>query len=316
MTKKQQEIKILSVNISEKRRTIKYPAKEIKIIDNGIEGDAHSGNWHRQVSLFGKETIDKYSKILKREIAFGELADNITTEGMEIFHVKPFDRFISEKVDLEVTQIGKENHGDSIPIYEELGNYLEIRMREVVFCRVKKGGVMTVGDVMKYYPKVFKVLVITLSDRASKGEYEDRSGPRIKELTEEYFKEIDWRCDVISKIIPDNNNELISVLQKAKEDDFDIIFTTGGTGIGPRDITVDVVKPLLDKEIPGIMEMIRIKYGMEKPNALISRSVAGLMDHTMVFTLPGSVKAVNEYMSEITKILRHLLLMLYGIDTH
>ena len=316
MKNKQQEIKILSVNISEKRRTIKYPVKEIKINDKGIEGDAHSGSWHRQISLFGKETIDKYSKLLKREIAFGELADNITTEGMEIFHAKTFDRFISDKVDLEVTQIGKENHGDSIPIYEELGNYLEIRMREVVFCRVKKGGIMTAGDVLKYYPKVFKVLVITLSDRASKGEYEDRSGPRIKELTKEYFKEIDWRCDVSSKIIPDDAEVLKSVLQKAKQDNFDVIFTTGGTGISHRDITPEVVSDFLDKEIPGIMELIRIKYGQKKPNALLSRGVAGVAGDSLVYALPGSVKAVNEYLHEIFKTLKHLIFMLHGIDVH
>jgi molybdenum cofactor synthesis domain-containing protein len=266
--------------------------------------------------LFGKETIDKYSKLLKREIAFGELADNITTEGMEIFHAKTFDRFISDKVDLEVTQIGKENHGDSIPIYEELGNYLEIRMREVVFCRVKKGGIMTAGDVLKYYPKVFKVLVITLSDRASKGEYEDRSGPRIKELTKEYFKEIDWRCDVTSKIIPDDKEELKSVLQKAKEDNFDVIFTSGGTGISHRDITPEVVTEFLDKEIPGIMEIIRIKYGQKKPNALLSRGVAGVAGDSLVYALPGSVKAVNEYLHEIFKTLKHLIFMLHGIDVH
>ena len=64
------------------------------------------------------------------------------------------------------------------------------------------------------------------------------------------------------------------------------------------------------------MDMVRMKYGMEKPNALISRSIAGLMNNTMIFTLPGSVKAVNEYMAEITKVLRHLLLMLYSIDAH
>jgi len=80
---------------------------------------------------------------------------------------------------------------------------------------------------------------------------------------------------------------------KIQRYNYDFIFTTGGTGIGHRDITVDVVKPLLDKEIPGIMDMIRMKYGMEKPNALISRSVAGLMNNTMVFTLPGSVRAVK-----------------------
>jgi molybdopterin biosynthesis enzyme MoaB len=73
---------------------------------------------------------------------------------------------------------------------------------------------------------------------------------------------------------------------------------------------------LLDKEIPGIMESIRMKYAAEKPNALLSRGVAGVMGTTLVYTLPGSVKAVNEYMEEILKTLRHLFYMLYGLDAH
>ena len=96
----------------------------------------------------------------------------------------------------------------------------------------------------------------------------------------------------------------------------DIVITTGGTGIGPRDITVDVVKPLLDKEIPGIMELIRVKYGTEKPNALVSRGVAGVIGETLVYTLPGSVKAVEEYLAEITKTIRHSIYMLNGLDLH
>ena len=103
---------------------------------------------------------------------------------------------------------------------------------------------------------------------------------------------------------------------RASGNDFDIIFTTGGTGIGPRDITPEVVKPLLDKEIPGIMESIRIKYGMEKPNALLSRSIAGVMKKSLIYTLPGSVRAVNDYMSEILKTLEHLIYMQRGIDAH
>jgi len=94
------------------------------------------------------------------------------------------------------------------------------------------------------------------------------------------------------------------------------MITTGGTGIGQRDITVETVKPLLDKEIPGIMEAIRIKYGSQKPNALLSRGVAGLMNNTLVYTLPGSVKAVNEYMTEILKTLEHLIYMREGLDAH
>ena len=73
------------------------------------------------------------------------------------------------------------------------------------------------------------------------------------------------------------------------------------------DFTPEVVKTVMDKEIPGIMELIRIKYGQEKPNALLSRGVAGVMGNSLIYSLPGSVKAVNEYMSEITKTLQHLI---------
>lgn len=96
----------------------------------------------------------------------------------------------------------------------------------------------------------------------------------------------------------------------------EMIFTTGGTGIGPRDITVETVRPMLDKEIPGIMEYIRIRYGADKPNALLSRGVAGIAGNALVYTLPGSLKAVDEYMTEILKTLKHTVLMKYGLDVH
>ena len=187
--------------------------------------------------------------------------------------------------------------------------------KEGIFVRVIRGGILKEGDEFEYHPHIFKTLIITLSDRASKGEYADRSGPRVNELIQTFFDMNNFKYSVDTTIIPDDEAQLNELLKNAV-DNYDFVFTTGGTGIGHRDITVDVVKPLLDKEIPGIMDMIRMKYGMKKPNALISRSVAGLMNNTMVFTLPGSVRAVNEYMSEITKVLRHLILMLNGIDAH
>jgi molybdopterin biosynthesis enzyme MoaB len=73
---------------------------------------------------------------------------------------------------------------------------------------------------------------------------------------------------------------------------------------------------MLEKEIPGIMEQIRMKYGAEKPNALLSRGVAGTIGNSIVYTLPGSVKAVNEYMTEILKTYEHLVYMIHGLDTH
>ncbi len=161
-----------------------------------------------------------------------------------------------------------------------------------------------------------KIKVITLSDRASRGEYADLSGPEIVQSLDTYFKEKVWAFTIDSLIIPDDASLLGKNLLKAKEDKMDIVFTTGGTGIGPRDFTPEVMKKVLDKEIPGIMENIRLKFGQKIPNALLSRGVAGVMGESQVYSLPGSVKAVREYMGEILKTLEHLIFMLHGIDTH
>ena len=93
----------------------------------------------------------------------------------------------------------------------------------------------------------------------------------------------------------------------------DFVFTTGGTGISPTDITPETVKPLLQREIPGIMENIRQKYGATNPAALLSRSVAGQSGDSLIFTLPGSVKAVQEYLAEICTSLEHLVYMRMGL---
>jgi molybdopterin adenylyltransferase len=164
-------------------------------------------------------------------------------------------------------------------------------------------------------PETYKILVITLSDRAFRGEYEDLSGPRVKEILSDYLSSLNWKYSVSLTLIPDDSHKLRDLLEMGSNQ-CSIIITTGGTGIGPRDITVDTVKPLLEKEIPGIMEFIRIKYGSEKPNALLSRGVSGIIGKSLIYTLPGSVKAVEEYMSEIVKTLRHTIYMQYGIDNH
>lgn len=305
-------IKVVSVNISEKKGTIKEPVAQIELNEIGVQGDAHSGKWHRQVSLLGTESFRKFELQAKRPLHYGEFAENITTEGITLYETHPLDRFSIGEALLEVTQIGKKCHGDSCAIYREVGNC--VMPKEGIFCRVLRPGIVKAGDLMEYLPRIFKVKVITLSDRASAGEYEDRSGPRIVQLMEEFFTSVGWKAEIERVVIPDEATLLKQHLKGPMN--ADIVITTGGTGIGPRDITVDVVKPLLDKEIPGIMELIRVKYGAEKPNALVSRGVAGVIGETLVYTLPGSVKAVEEYLAEITKTIKHSIFMLNGLDLH
>ncbi len=308
------ELKILSVNISKEKGTIKVPAKEITLNHQGVMDDAHAGPWHRQVSLLGKESIDRFAKQAGRRIDFGEFAENISTQGIELVNTSPLDRFSGEHVELEVTQIGKACHGTSCAIFREVGNC--VMPKEGIFARVIRQGTLRPGDALQYKPRAFRFHVITLSDRASKGVYTDRSGPRIVELLEEHFAAQPRNIEVKHSVIPDDASSLSVLIEKTTYDEADVIITTGGTGIGPRDITVETIRPMLDKEIPGIMEMIRVKYGQEKPNALLSRGVAGLISESLIYTLPGSVKAVNEYMEEILKSMEHLIYMRHGLDVH
>lgn len=307
-------VKVLSVNVSDAKGTAKHPVDFIELNSTGVKGDAHSGMWHRQVSLLGVESIEKFNAANNLRIKYGDFAENITTKGFCLYECIPGDRLVGSGVELEVTQIGKLCHADGCAIFSQVGSC--IMPREGIFTRVLKTGRLKAGDELELIPRTYKVKVVTLSDRASRGDYEDRSGPEVVRLVNQFFNDIGWRHSVNSTIIPDDAATLTSTVVEAKNNGYDLLITTGGTGIGPRDVAPDVVRPLLDKEIPGIMEMIRMKYGADKPNALISRSIAGVMGSMFVYTLPGSVKAVGEYMQEIIKIQKHLFLMLMGIDSH
>lgn len=310
----ERQISILSVNISEKKGTIKKPVDSISLSGIGVEGDAHSGPWNRQVSLLGIESIEKFSKEAGRDIKFGEFAENLTTKGLKLYKTLPLDRFISESIDLEVTQIGKHCHGTNCQIFREVGNC--VMPKEGIFARVIRQGEMKAGDVLVYQQRIIKTTVITLSDRAYNGLYEDISGKRIEKRVDEFWGGRNRKSEIDYLLIPDDASKLEAAISQAVENGSDFIFTTGGTGIGPKDLTPDVVKPMFDKEIPGIMDLVRFKYGAEKPAALISRSIAGVIGNTLVYCLPGSTKAVNEYLDEILKTLEHSLYMIHQLDIH
>ena len=307
-------IKILSVNTSVKKGTIKRPVDSIELTEIGVVGDAHSGKWHRQVSLLASESITKFSAEAGRTIQFGEFAENITTGGLLLHECRPLDRFRNDSLELEVTQIGKKCHGDNCSIFREVGNC--VMPKEGIFARVIRNGELKPGDELEYLPKILDIQVITLSDRASAGEYEDKSGPHIKILSETFFSKTKRLTKITNHLIPDDPKMLTQLIKKAISTGADVVFTTGGTGIGPRDFTPETIRPILDKEIPGIMELIRVKYGMEKPAALLSRGIAGVAGKTLIYAMPGSVKAVTEYCNEILPTIEHSLFMLAGIDSH
>ncbi|MHA1540382.1 MAG: molybdenum cofactor synthesis domain-containing protein [Alphaproteobacteria bacterium] len=305
---------VLSTNISKKKGTVKESVPKIVLNADGIVGDAHAGSWHRQVSLLAIESIQKFGEKSGQVFEHGDFAENITTEGIDLLSLKLFDQLVIGSTKMEMTQIGKSCHGDGCAIYRKVGKC--VMPKEGIFCRIVEGGEIVPSDKIKIVPKVFKARVITLSDRASKGVYKDKSGDNVAQHLEKFFVAQEWRFEIERILLPDDAAQIEVALLAAKEDKIDVVFTTGGTGIGSRDVTPEAVLGVCDKVIPGIMEHIRLKFGVDKPNALISRSIAATLGKTLVFSLPGSVRATQEYMGEILKLLEHLVLMIHDIDAH
>lgn len=308
-----QQLEILSVNISDNKGIVKSPVEEIEINETGIKDDAHAGVWHRQVSLLAQESIERAQERANNCFPPGTFAENLTTRGIELGKASILDRFIGEDVELEVTQIGKKCH-TQCAIGQQIGDC--IMPAEGIFCRTIKGGKLKAGDRLRYVPKVFEVKIVVLSDRAAAGIYEDKSGKLIDTITSQWFIDKNMKVNTNIVIVPDEKSVLESILTDSFSDGVDMIFTTGSTGIGERDIAPETIEPMLDKKLDGIMELVRVKYGMTNPNAVLSRSLAGTKNKTLLFALPGNPKAVKEYMTEINSVLYHALLMLWGINKH
>lgn len=157
------------------------------------------------------------------------------------------------------------------------------------------------SDFTKNDDTEIKCAVIVCSDRISKGEKEDVSGKTIVEkmkafgiTTSEY------------KIIPDDFDQIETTVKSLADKKFELVIFTGGTGLSSRDVTPDAISPLIEKEIPGIMEHAR-NYGQQRmPYAMLSRSVAGFIKNTLVLTLPGSKKGVLETINALFPYILHL----------
>ena len=151
-----------------------------------------------------------------------------------------------------------------------------------------------------------KVAVITISDRASKGIYEDLSGPEIEKIL---LSEIP-SCKIERTIVPDEAEDILKALETFKG--FDFILTTGGTGIGPRDLTPNITEQYCDKELPGISETLRAESLKETNSAMLSRGFSGMKDSTIIVNFPGSVKAVSLCTKVLAPVMVHAVKMIKG----
>ena len=156
-----------------------------------------------------------------------------------------------------------------------------------------------------------KCAVITLSDKGSKGEREDKSGTFLKELIESELGVVEYY-----EIIPDEKELIIQqLLRFCEKDKVDLVITTGGTGVSPRDVTPDATKVVIEKEIPGFGELMRIESLKKTPHAILSRATAGVRGETLIINLPGSPKAVKECFEAIKGAIPHAIEKIKGSDT-
>ncbi len=300
---------VLAVCTSEKKGVQKRDVGKATFVkDWGIEGDAHAGKWHRQVSLLSADKIDDF-RAKGAEVVFGDFGENLVVRGFDFRSLPVGTLLRCGEVLLEMTQIGKECHSHCA-IYQTMGDC--IMPREGVFARVLEGGVIQNGDEMVIEERVgkrpYQAAVITLSDKGARGEREDKSGPAIVERLEEAGYEV-----AETLLLPDGPLPLkAQLIRLCDQRQLDLILTTGGTGFTPRDQTPEATLAVAERQVPGIAEAIRA-YSMQiTRRAMFSRGVAAIRGKTMIVNLPGSPKAVQESLDAFLSDLPHGLDMLRG----
>lgn len=301
--------KVIAICTSPARGTQKQQVPAARFtVEWGIEGDAHGGNWHRQVSLLSADKIAAFNA-RGANVQPGAFGENLVVEGFD-FRALPVGTLLRcGDVLLEMTQIGKECHSHC-EIYKRMGEC--IMPTQGVFAKVLEPGEIRVGDEMEIQPRTeprpWQAAVITLSDKGAKGERRDESGPAIvKRLTEAGYEVVE------QLLLADEAAPLKTQLMRlADQRQLDLILTTGGTGFGPRDITPEATLAVAHRNASGIAEAMRAASFAITPRAMLSRASSVIRGKTLIINLPGSPKACMECMDVFLDTIPHAMGLLRG----
>lgn len=302
--------KLRAICVSERKGTRKQPVECARLIAGyGIEGDAHAGKWHRQVSLLAYPKIMEF-KAQGAEVEDGDFGENLVVEDIDLATLPVGSLLRCGEVLLRVSQLGKECH-QHCQIYHRMGDC--IMPRQGIFAEVLQGGELRPGDCLQVSLPApdapLRAAVITLSDKGSRGERVDESGPLAAEMLSAAGFEV-----VESLLLSDDEEPLKAALMRlADKRQVHLIVTSGGTGFSPRDHAPEATLAVIDRQAPGIAEAIRASSMQYTKRAMLSRAVAGLRGSSLIINLPGSPKAVREALDFVLDVLPHGLEVLRGV---
>jgi molybdopterin adenylyltransferase len=279
--------------------------------DHGIEGDAHAGPGHRQVSLLAHEQIEAFKMSGHIELRAGAFAENLVVSAIELGSLGLGSRLrVGTDAILTITQLGNPCHQRGA-IYDKTGDCLMPRMG--LFARVLAGGALAVGDAVAIEQVVersrFQAVVLTLSDRCAAGTAQDTAGPAVADLLRESLPAHIYTTE----ILPDGRAGLAERLRHyADGHGIDLVVAVGGTGPAPRDETPEAIRDVVERLTPGFDEAMRRASMVVTPLAMLSRACSGIRGSTLILSVPGSERAAVDNLRAILPALPHGLAKLRG----
>jgi len=282
------------------------------VAGHGIAGDAHAGPTHRQISLLDERDVESM-RAQGLSLEPGAFGENLVLAGLDLEALGAGSRLSVGAAEIELTQVGKVCH-EPCSIYAQAGDC--VMPRAGVFARVLRGGEVAPGDhvaLVAVVPRsMIQAAVLTVSDRCAAGQTRDTAGPAVAAELEAALGARVARV----VLVPDEADVIARELEQLAGQRLDLVLTAGGTGCGPRDVTPEATRRVIDRELPGLAEAMRAASARITPHALLQRGIAGTRHDTLIVNLPGSEQAALENLRAILPALPHAVRLLRGEAAH